>query len=211
MDIRLLVLSCLLHAAFLVTFHHEMPPSPSSLRVDIVALPTEAHSPSSQHATTPQHASTPLATTPQLAPTPPQHAHMPSAGTFHTPQSDALARTRALVRMKGNRIQKGGSTSGTKSSDSAEATYLSELQSVLQGFWALPAWLLHDESLKAQVRLKLRHDGSFLSATIIQYSRNEQFDSSVQDVIDALHSATLPIPPPTFTQTLSGIVIKFPL
>ncbi len=124
----------------------------------------------------------------------------------------ALERVKALTageEVKGNKISKGSALTG-EAKTSLETTYDDVILERVRSNWELPKWL-QEQNLSAQVLLFIDGRGQIRSFKIVKSSGNDQFDSEVKRTLQA--SAPFPLPPTEIASDLvsNGIKLGFPL
>lgn len=123
----------------------------------------------------------------------------------------ALERVKALAGtdIKGNKISKGTALTGAAKA-SLEAHYLDKLVDQVRINWELPKWL-REQSLSAQVIVRIDSTGGMKSMQFVKPSGSEQFDAEVRRAI----METIPFapPPPELAGQMAsdGVKLGFPL
>jgi TonB family protein len=124
-------------------------------------------------------------------------------------QALAVARVQENLRqqIRGDTVSEGTSLRGVARLEYEQ--YLSRIEAQIRRAWTLPPWLAN-KNLKAKAIVKLNHDGSLLSAEVIEPSGDLMFDDLILDTIRRV--TPFSAPPENIASVLRarGIVFGFP-
>jgi outer membrane biosynthesis protein TonB len=218
-------------------FPSDTPEYTRAMRVDVVALPEKQVAPPQPEPTPPRP--TVNKEKPKSKPEPPKPKPKPKKVVTKKPvlpkpkkkkveekqvkeeQNSALARLRALQKLKnkddkaggqpleykGNELSKGNSLTGLAKLHHQD--YLDQLDSHIRSYWNLPEWLA-DGNLRASVLLLISRNGAIRSKSFVLKSGNDLFDQHVFSTLDK--ASPLPTPPPDLINfyATKGVEIRFP-
>jgi TonB family protein len=185
-----------------------------SLRVDLVALPSQKITETVTPLEVPEEKSSPLESTTAKEPQLTERGDY-SLSKKKLKMKSALDRIKALEKirdgetLKGNVVKKGSSAKGDPNT-SAQSTYFDSVLDKVRNEWELPSWL-QGKGFSAKVLIKIDRRGSISSLTFIRTSGNSQFDAAVKRTLNA----AAPFSPPPLAVLADvfkeGIVLGFPI
>lgn len=195
----------------------------SSVRVDLVALPDKAVTPSPATLPKPE-VKTPIKETKVTEKIPPVDVKQPDTVDLKKKQKTAIERLKALQQLedeakaekpqqkkaapiKGNVLAAGSSIKGLNKLE--YDTYIGDLDNHIKSNWVLPEWMT-TAGLRARVLVKIDDNGVVKEKHLILSSNNAEYDAAVMDAVT--RSSPFPVPPEKFVNIVGvdGIIFQFP-